>query len=739
MDIWSWVGEHLEPLWEQDPALAEQIDELSTWTCDGEHARVDAALPAIVARVQKLGLPWLEVFVRHWGLQSRILHRQDARDDALREAVDLVERAHRPDAIGCPQAVCATQDLCAAYGVLDGPGYADERIRAAEEALERIHPGWPCFRCIQGEVASALLDAGRPEEVLTLATRAEREMREHGNDDDLGLSVSWALLDLGRFEEALEVARTYDNRAQGEMGRLSKSLRVAHALVRMGRFDDAMEELPAFSAFADEVEDFPELLLVWMHLVRAGELGFDEVDRNVATTLQTLSRHCTHRQTVDRALDWAGLYAEHDRWALASVCLELADVHIPQLARPLGADARRAEVGAAVDARRPAVLGDTAEAVQEALGDEDGVAFDEAYATSLAHPGLLELVRPTAERWIGLGWPDVATRLLDRALASSPDDPELLASVLSARLQADDLVGLERALEAASGVPSARPHVRWFRSRLHLKRGELPAAESELDALWREDRDEVTTAVARSLASVRQRLGRVEEALDALADLGEGATDDDHWFRMELATQLARWDVVREAASAVDIHLPGEGMIDLQGEPLLLRFADHPDLWARRIGPCHARVMTISAPSPERYGSVWAFDPFSAEGDDPRAYAANSMLEGATAVGFAVDGARLEPEAMARLEAFAEAHGGAVYTASGPQYVLFHPDEGDRIEAGFVKVAVPDDPGVLGRLHALLGELARGASPLVWPELREAVGDAAGAAADRDTAERWGM
>src|SRR5690606_23689187 len=143
MDIWQWVHDIDPELRRGGHArLAELIKRLPSATVDEQHERVDALAPEALSLARAAGLPWVEEFVLHWHLQSRVLHRSHG-DMALGEAVALVEYAHSEPARGCPQAVCTVQDLAACYSQVDGPGYGPERAAVARETLARIDPTWP--------------------------------------------------------------------------------------------------------------------------------------------------------------------------------------------------------------------------------------------------------------------------------------------------------------------------------------------------------------------------------------------------------------------------------------------------------------------------------------------------------------------------------------------------------------------------------------------------------------------
>ena len=158
MDIWRWVAETQIELFESGQyRLAQLVEGLSHAVCDGRHSQVDSIVPEALALARAIKNPWLEVFIRHWYMQSKVFHRYEVAD-ALPEAVRLLEFANREETRQCPQSVCVTQDLAQCYAQLDGPGYVEERRGVAGETLDRIDPSWPCFRCISAEYAGALCD-----------------------------------------------------------------------------------------------------------------------------------------------------------------------------------------------------------------------------------------------------------------------------------------------------------------------------------------------------------------------------------------------------------------------------------------------------------------------------------------------------------------------------------------------------------------------------------------------------
>lgn len=744
MDIWAWVNDHLEELAKEDADLARQLDALSGWACDGQHGRVDAALPAITARLRALNKPWLEVFARHWGLQSRILHRQDARHDALREAVDLAERAHRDDALDCPQSICVTQDLCAAYGVVDGRGHAEARIAAANEALARITPAWPCYRCIQGELVSALLDQRRPELALERIAAAEQAIRTAGGDDDLGLARSRALIQVGRLEEALDVARTYANDGQGASGVLAKSLRIANVLVRLGRLEEGLERLPTRADIGDEVEDYAEWIEVNALLVRDHQHTFDpERVADLNAMVRRLSLHCAHRDTVESASRLADVAIDDGAWAYADAWCTLAETHLPELVAPYGEDVRLHELRARIDAKRPQPYGTDADAAllvfrhAAATGE---VSFGSLVATSRAVPAAGQIVEVTAERWLALGWPEQAHGLVERALEAS-SHPPLIRLRLRTLYDLGDLDELRERFVAWAEHPHpmVRLHVRWFRSLLAEREGRFTDAAADAAWIWTHLRDSASPAVLRRHAAMLQLAGELEAAADVLDELVAlpDASREDHWFRMEIATLLERWSTVRASSAELGIELEGEGFIDDPAGSLKL---DTPQgtVWASRIGPCHARVDSITGPGrDELHHSVWAFDPFSGDGAEPTTYTVHRCLRAGDFVSVTLDGVELSEAGMERIVDVVRAAKGAAYRASGDGYRLVN---GDRtVEAAWIKVALPADTDAFPSLAAVFDDLAKTHDPLVWPELLDVLAQPEEADRHRRIALAWGM
>jgi len=267
MDVWQWIGETQEALYEQgNERLADLIDDVPRAVVDLQHDQVDALVPEALHLAREAGSPWLEVFFRHWNLQSQVFHRHRV-SEALPEAVALLDFAHRNETRDCPQSVCAVQDLAHCYAELDGPGYVEERLAIASETLERIDAEWACFTCISGEKAEALLDDGRYEETLQFVEdQAGALLRAglHHRHYNLRVQKVEALIRLGRYDEAAEYNSKARKEVRQEYDILEQRLDAARILAYQGQHKQAAKKLPGFQ----EIRPTDSYFRPWAETVR---------------------------------------------------------------------------------------------------------------------------------------------------------------------------------------------------------------------------------------------------------------------------------------------------------------------------------------------------------------------------------------------------------------------------------------------------------------------------------------
>lgn len=749
MDVWSWFEDAADQLADQDPALAGRLWNLPSLVVDGRHHEVEAVVPELLAAARRLRLPWLEVFVRHWRLQSLVLHQGDV-TRGLAEAVSLVERAHREDAIGCPQSVCAAQDLCAAYGYADGPGWAAERIRVASETLARIDPTWPCWTCIAGEKCSALLDAGEPDQALVFARSSLDAMTAAGeptDPSDLVWERCHALLALGRAEEALALIEGAHQPEKGDAFELERRVELARALSVLGRLDEAHRLLPSWS----EVENAAPMWDRWSETVAAVILG--EVrpwDTAAVRTFADMARRLLAlgcpRDTIDVALRGVDTAIGRGSRAVGEALLALATTAVGRL-RTTGDVPERLAARRDLLAQLPVPpVPDDPEA---ALASLEGARFDMLQSVARRFPELPGVLPALAEKWRSQGFPDRAREALEDAVAARPDDALLFVTYGQALLDLGDHPALAVHLAPWDdpSVPGDLPcQAAWLRAMSFEVAGDRDGAATALDRLLEARPGWGGAAVPLRLAGFRRQLGQLALALRAYEAAIDriGAPSDTDWDRMVVATWLDRWDAVRDSARRLGLPVePGTEPIEEDWGVCRITLAgvERP-LFACRTGPVTARILQICGPTAtERYGDVVVFEPARLDPADdghPPLFRADGTKTSADYEGFALDGVHPGEERVAELVASLRELGAAVQITSTDDYTLDDPATDTSHRGLYLRVAIPS-PMLRAPVAARFARVASSGAPLVWIELAEALGDPAEVERQRRLFEAWGM
>ena len=243
MNIWHWVqSSEYELRAAGHERLAELIEALPNTVTSGRHVEVLAMSEEALSMARSLKLTWIEVFIRHWRAQSQILLHHDV-SQGLPEVVSLLEFAHRPENIECPQSVCVTQDICVAYAKIDGPGYAAERLAAATETLARINVNWPCFGCISSEKADALNDVGQYQQAEQFCAQQRKELAKAGKRSYAVESAhSHSLRMQGQYEKALLKIAKAPDAVSGTTSMFGWHQQRSELLALLGRWDAALAE-----------------------------------------------------------------------------------------------------------------------------------------------------------------------------------------------------------------------------------------------------------------------------------------------------------------------------------------------------------------------------------------------------------------------------------------------------------------------------------------------------------------
>lgn len=748
MDIWQWVHDITPELRKagQD-RLADLIRRIPSETVDDHHDRVDALAPEAVALARAAGLPWVEVFVRHWHLQSRVLHRSQG-DMALGEAVALVDYAHGEAARGCPQAVCTVQDLAACYSQVDGPGYARERAEVSRETLARIDPTWPCFTCISTEHAGALREGGDPQAALDFLDAQQRTLaaadlaRERYSLLPERIQV---LIDLGRLDDALAaIDDALANGRRDESQRRSRKIDRARVLARLGRADEALRDLPDLQDILPTPSHYEPYADALAHLVDLGARANDgALGRLLQRFIARLQVQGCHRLPFLLADTAARLACRRGAVAVARLHLAAMERLLPTLHRPCGAPERLADVRARVAAAVPRDL------TEPPADPEDS--FLAADAALAAAPDDPERARARARALVDLGFGDEAAATLEDFLAAHPRDLPAVYALADAYAQAGEIDRHRALVDRLLADDATRDVGRWLAARRLAQVGELAASNEHLHALIAAHPQ---TIGARTLLAANARAQAdwptALRALDELVALGEepGSLD---WDRMLAATLLGAWDKVRDSAARLGMQIDGDGPIDETWEYCTIR-VEHPsgkrqELFARRTGPVTARLLQISrVDQPQRMLDVVAFDarplndPKKDAPDEPPIflYAEVAPLRRAGYAAFSIDGVHPGKDPVTGLRAVAEQAGGLLQVQSGDRYRVTAPD-GAEHPGIYIYVAFPpgaDLSAASAALHAAASALPH---PLVWPELAAAAGDHDLAERHRTLARAWAL
>jgi tetratricopeptide (TPR) repeat protein len=763
MDIWKWVQEaEAEARRTGNTRLAELIDRLPTVVTEDAHAQVDALFPEALVLARQAKSPWLEVFFRHWNLQSRIFHRSEP-GEWLSESISLLEFAHREDTRECPQSVCVTQDVAGCYGRADGPGWASERRAVVSETLARIDPTWPCFTCLSTEYFLGLMDEERFEEALAWLEKQDAALVAAGQAHKRRYLLSEradVLLALGRLPEALAVAEEAEAQSTSDHNRVEGRILRARVLARLGRTDEALEALPSLSVVRSTPSHYESWADALVQLMKAGAV---HNDANLERTLLELGGRLASTGAIRRAFRLevqraeAALERGQPRSALHA-CARL-EALLPRLRKPLGADETLRRLRAKAESltpERPPELPESAAALLEKAEEDAEDVLQLLDAARARWPGeRATLVRAQAKALEQLGRgeeAEVALRsLLDADAHPTPDVVGELGMNLLERRRFTELRALVDSVLATAGDTPLRVEAYRLRARAALATGEKAAAKAALRAMLELDPELRGTTL--TLAALERDTGEREQALArldaAVARWPEPGPHD--WDRMLVATLLGRWDVVRASAARLEFKLSGDsGPVEEEWEACRLRYTE-PDgtfteVWARRTGPVTARVLSIAMPgAPQHLGDAVVFDatPLNegpAEGEEEEdhswLYPVVEVLRPGRYSVFALDGVGPGQEVIERMQETLAASGARLSVRTSETYRLMTPEE-EEVPGFYALLAVPPEVD-LGAVEAGLRQCTEGLPyPLLWPTLLEKLGREQEAEAQRAVAEQW--
>lgn len=762
MDIWAWVRDRYRTLDEAGHGrLAGLVRSLPSDVGERRVERVAAVLPEALAAARALEDPWLEVYFRHWGLQSRLTQLAEG-EAALPDAIGLLDLAHREQTKDCPQSVCATQDIAIAYANTDGPGYAEDRRAVVEETMARIDPSWQCFTCLVDEYAGALEDEQRFDEAGAYLDR-QFEVLEAGGGE-VHSQIRWhrarLLLDAGRVPEALAQFDELDGLDDfyATRDRVSRRIDRARALAALGKADEAWDALPDW----DEVQ--PVDYSTWT--AAAAVIAETKPEHNVwqlgaacQIALDYLTRVGANRRALDVALRHGQLAVARGAPRTADRALGAARALLPRLHRPVDAPDRIQALADALAALPPLapLPVPAAELLEYVMSSEDADPerqLEWLQAASHERPDDLDLHVATAGALAALQLTGQAIDFVFADLEAHPAERRLVEAMLGLLSQAkagdDEFSRLSTIV--ASHDPFLDHTVRavWAMARDNWPEG-VEQAEAAL-ALRPEDEAAVNVAAGASwkaghYARATDLWMRSLEAGGGVLEPGEG------WNLLAAASAAGEWAVVRDVATRMGMELSGdEGVVEEEWEACVLVFEEdgiERRYGAQRTGPVTARVLQpVQASWPQHAGDWVVFDarpvdpPPADEEERARFWytyrVVHVLEEGSFGETWLLDGADPGDGGWAALRDGIRDRGWACWNVTGPEYIVTDPSGAPEGLPGLlVHVAAPRATPP-GEMHEALTALTSGwRHPLSWLGLATAAGR--DVAVHQSIVERYGL
>ncbi|MFK0194193.1 hypothetical protein [Kitasatospora sp. NPDC090308] len=776
-DIWSWVHDTHRQLAESGQhRLADAIAEIAGHAVDGRNEQLDAVFPEALASARALGLPWVEVFLRHWRLQN-LLNKRHQGEAAMSEAVSLLEFAHREETASCPQSVCAVQDFTICHANIDGPGYVPERLAVLEEALQRVEPARACFDCLSREYADTLEDDGRPADALTHLDRAETRITAAGERISLSFvhSRASALHRLGRHQDALDAYDTAErahvaagNRLDDDDRRKLASGR-ALQLAALGRTGPALELLPD----AEEADRYPDIRHRWSAAVElladAGEFDNDAaLGARLASWAGELDAAGSHRPCLDLVLRAGRLALARGAREVALTLAGTGARKLGQLRSTAGVAEQVAALRAAAEALPRPELPVPVEELPQWLAEHrpDPETGADLLAAALARgerPDTV-LVVNLAGALGALGHTRAVTELAWAQLELDPGHEYLTGMLGQLLIDAEDGEGVDRLATrlVAAGEP-ADGH--WLRARWAAAQGRWAEVGEQCAAVLVHSPEALNTRRLAATAATRrgdhaeaQRL--YEDLLAHALDPAEAGEDQVHrtvqepdlWHLATAATANRDWAAVRAAGARIGIEFDTDsGPVDEEWQLIELRVpranGTTTDLPALRTGPATARVLPVLGEDLDlNHGDVAVFSP-AVLNDRPEPGSPDAadwhpvfefltLLDPAGYTTYWIDGGRPADDDWYALRDALRAAGYAVWVYSGDQYRIADPAGGENGLPGIYAALGVPPTGTAARADTLLTELtAHLPHPLAWPALAEAAG--ADPARHREIAETY--
>lgn len=757
MNVWNWVAPALSELRSNgNERLASIMDSMPSWACGDEHDKVDLVYPEALALAKKESNPWLEVFVRHWYLQSQVLHRHNVKG-MVGEAIDLLDLSSQEKNKDCPQSICAVQDLANTYAKKDGPGFVDERIEVSLETLAKIGPSWDCYDCIASEYISALEDDGRYDFALEEIDRCRKEILSSGSDNrstPFSLNETRILIELGNLEAAEKVIKNAENPYAGESFKRQKALLTAVVLAHQGKFSEAeefilpfREVIKAHSYFVDWGE--------YVFMAVKGQVRENNEDLNLSFNIliEKLIENGVQRDTL-KMLRWQAELAfdRSDSFTLGHI-ISSAKTLIADLYKDLGATEWLKQIRLNYDVLLNQIF--SSEKISAAI--EKIKSNTELNIEDLSLSELSTLVDRTKDvidinlefydRLDQNGFEKRAYQFISELYSGGNQNPEIISrlgnSLIELRMFTEfDETFNEQNTQSFDDEQLLQVH--WLVANRYESTDEVKAIAA-LQDLLRID-SELVNVVTR-LAKLLAKQGNHKAAIvqwDRAIELDSESADSFHWSKMLSATIVEDWDSVRKSCDVLDISLSSEdGPIDESFGNIRVQVTDENgekiSLFAKRNGPVTAKIVGIRELDENQYVNsevVFRATPLNQlnckdddgydcdnEGYYTYLFPVYEFTKKVREFVFDVDGVRPETDTWDKLVELFDDFDCVVSVRSSSEYEVNDSVEGKDYKAIYCYVATSSETDYVQLNEALVRFCEESKALLIWPKLANKVSD----------------
>lgn len=771
MNIWGWVEGRYNSLVEDGHGeLAKLIYDISHYACDDRPDLVDQIFNQALPLCRSLEDHWLEIYFRHWRLQSHVLKSYRAKD-LLSEAVSLLEFSHREETKECPQRICTVQDLAACYGIKDGPGYAEERIAVCKETIEEIDGAWPCYSCINGELLDALMDAERYGELQDQLDRIDTELAKHKEADtsEMVITRGRLLLRTGKIEAAKNLIENAQNIGGGSGFIRSKKLLLALIYCAEERWGEAKQLVADFSERSLDCKYLDDWTHVQLILANAGKIPNDRSLRErIHYAAQVLEQNGALRvsfRVLGRMIE-LGVHAK-DTYRSTFALEDMRKLQ-NQFNRDMGAKDRILELEqlvAGVIAPSEIKSFDDAQQLLNFEFENEMFEFLCLQAGLEKWPDNMYVLRRKCALLDRCFQREKSYTLLADAHSKASDNPLLEHEFGNAFLRKHgfDAYFKEFPFSDLQGLSKSQIWNRGYIYFNHYKSTNSDEAFKilkKIENYWPDD--------PSLLSDLATELIRSNEFSQALAyRLKQRDADPDNtnvnWDVCIAASLAKNTEALIEASEKLDLKVTPDGLLEIEQFPRIrLQYVSKINgqdiLHATRIGPVLARVDSVSRINTERqvFGQTIVFDPAplnqltetdkdgyacDKEGYYTYLYPSIHILDDPKLLTFAIDGIDPGEEAIDRLRKRIEDSGYVFNRRSGEQYRLQFIEAGvAQDKPGFYAYVLTDPDAALRQLSDLLEEFSRTLDhPLVWTQLCTAIDDAELLKSQRVICEKYGI